>query len=71
MTDQELMLACIDLMRNTRQPQVLDVCAEVQRRLGCNLLSKVPATPTPTGKRPSRAAYMRAYRNKQRANPFA
>ena len=69
MTDLELMEATIRLMRDTRLPLVLDVCAEVQRRLAGNLLPR----PAPSN-RPSRAAYMRAYRIKRRAidhNPFA
>lgn len=66
MTDADLMLACVTLMRSTRNSELLDVLAEVQARL----IAKTLPCPAPKRDRPSRAAYMRAYRIKQRANPF-
>lgn len=67
MTDVDLMLACTELMRATRNSQVLDLCVEVQRRLVAHTL---PPTPS-FDKRSYMRSYMRAYRIKNRANPFA
>ena len=64
MTDLELMNATIALLRTTRNPDLITVLSEVQSRLAVKMLAPVPKG------RPSRAAYMRAYRNKKNANPF-
>ena len=69
MTDLELMEATIKIARDTRHGLTLDVMGEIQRRLAGHLLPSPPKSAN--GKRASRAAYMRAYRNKKRANPFA
>jgi hypothetical protein len=68
MTDMDLFELGQMLLRSTRNNDVISFVCEVHHRLATKTLMRPISN---KGKRPSRAAYMRAYRIKQRANPFA
>lgn len=61
MTDDEIRAFVTRTRRNTRNPEMLGVCDWIEKQLAAAHFAKVVKTP-----KRSRAAYMRAYRKKQK-----